>query len=98
MIVDFSGNDVANKAFFFGNYGGVYGTFRGGSAGDIVRFGANAIDMAFVSLMNDGNDTFTLEATTGLLSLVIDFGNHTDTFIDNLGMPYPFPATILNLP
>ena len=98
VIVDFSGNAVGNRAFFFGTYGGVYGTFRGGSAGDTVRFGANAIDMAFVSLMNDGDDKFTLEATTSLLSLLIDFGNHTDTFIDNLGTPYAFPATILNLP
>lgn len=98
VIVDFSGSTVANKAWFFGTYGGTYGTFRGGTAGDVVNFGATAIDMAFVSLMNEGDDTFFLEGTTSLLSLVVDFGDNTDTFVDNLGLPGPFPVTILNLP
>ena len=56
--------------------------------------GAN---MDFVVLMDDGDDTVTLEATTVLDSLFIDFGTGTDTFVDNLGMPYPFPVTVLNL-
>lgn len=33
-----------------------------------------------------------------MVCVLIDFAAGTDTFVDNLGVPYPFPVTDLNLP
>ena len=98
VIVNFAGTTSANTALFRGNYTGTYGTFRGGSAKDTVVFGASASGMLFAALVFNGNDVFTVDATTSLMSMFIDFGNGGDTFVNNLSDPLPFPTTILNLP
>ena len=98
MLVGFAGTTTPNTAIFFGNYGGTYGTIRGGLATDVVTFGATGVDMTFVALLNDDDDTFNLDNTASLLSLIVDFGNGNDTFNDSLGMPYPFPVNLINLP
>ncbi len=97
VTVNFTGTTTANSALFFGNYGGTYGTYRGGSVDDTVVFGAVASNMYFVSLMAGGSDHFTLEASTDLAQMLLNFGDGVDTFVDNLGQPYSFPAVIVNL-
>ncbi|MGI9516841.1 MAG: hypothetical protein ACR2NP_07355, partial [Pirellulaceae bacterium] len=97
FIVNFTGSTAPNSAVFLGTYGGTYGTFRGGSSADTVVFGATAPDMFFAALLFAGNDQFTVANTTILDFLYIDFGTGADTLNDNLGMPWPFGSTILNL-
>lgn len=98
VTVNFTGTTNSNTAVLLGSYGGTYGTFRGGTANDTLTFGASGDDISFVALMNEGDDMVSLLASTSLLSLVLDFGDGDDVFMDNLGMPYPFPVSIANLP
>ncbi len=97
VIVNFVNSTTSNTAIFLGTYGGTYGTIRGGSAADLITFGATASNMFFAGIANAGNDTFALNAGTSLSSLYFDFGAGTDTFQDNVG-PGAFPRTIVNLP
>jgi hypothetical protein len=97
VVVNFAGTSSNNSAIFQGTYGGTYGTFRGGSGVDNVVLGADALDMYFVSFHQSGDDAFTLENTTVLDRLLVDFGAGDDTLVDLLGQPYPFPAHFNNL-
>ncbi len=96
VIVNFASSSPNNTAEFFGNYGGTYGTYRGGTSSDFVVFGATANNMLFASLMGAGNDVFTIDAGADLDFLYVDFGPGND-FLDNqLGNPLPFSSNIFN--
>jgi hypothetical protein len=96
VVVNFAGSASNNTAIFNGSYGGGYGTYRGGVAGDLVVMGANAPNMLFAALTGEGNDTFTIAPTALLDFLYVDFGPGID-FLDNqLGDPLPFPSNIFN--
>ncbi len=97
VFVTFSATTVANSVTLLGSYGGTYGTYRGGSAADELTFGAEGSLMEFVALLNGGDDFFTLEASTDLSELLVDFAAGNDQLEDNLGEPHPFPVVFLNL-
>jgi hypothetical protein len=97
VVVNFSGSTSDNWIFLYGNYGGTYSTYRGGAGIDRVTFGANAPAARFAGLLNGGNDVFTLKTGTALDELFVDFGAGTDSLIDEIGNPHPFPATFINL-
>ncbi len=96
MGVNFLGSSTANTAALHGTYLGDYGTYRGGSAKDVVSFGATATDMFFSSLLFNGDDEFTLDSTAEVLFKYLDFGLGLDLFDDNhLAI---FPIATVNLP
>lgn len=87
-----------NYVKFMSTYNGNRGKYRGGSGVDNIHLNASAESMRFDIRLRDGDDSLTLNAGTLVASLFVDFGCFgMDTFIDNLGTPYPFPATIRNL-
>ncbi len=98
VSVVFENSTMPNTGILLGSYGGVNGTFRGGSAQDSLTVGAIAASMNSVVLMGADSDTITLESTASFASAVLNFGDGIDVFNDNLGMPYPFPVVIQNLP
>ncbi len=97
VIVNFAGNSHNNTASFFGDYGGSYGTYRGGSGSDSVTFGTAAIDTLFASLMGDGDDVFTIAPTADLDFLYVDFGHGNDNLDNQMGSSVPFSHNIFNL-
>lgn len=97
VVVNFSNSNAKNVVTLLGNYGGTYGSFRGGSGIDLFTFGATANDMHFVTRMGANNDRFTLASSAILMSTLLDFGSGNDIFDDEIGEPYPFPVTIKNL-
>ncbi len=97
VIVNFAGNNHHNTASFFGDYGGTYGTYRGGSATDHVTFGADAIDMTFASLMGNDDDGFTIAPTAELDFLYVDFGLGNDNLDNQMGSSVPFSHNIFNM-
>jgi hypothetical protein len=98
VIVNFSASSGPNSALFFGTYGGNGGAYHGGIGPDTVGFGANAANMHFTATLGNGNDIFVMEPTAVLAAAFLDFGAAgNDLLIDNLGMPWAFPAIIANL-
>ena len=95
VIVNFVSSSPNNTAHFFGNYGGTYGTYRGGSNSDFVVFGATASNMLFAALTAAGDDTFTIDAGADLDFLYVDFGPGNDILDNQLG-PLPFDNNIFN--
>ena len=69
-----------------------------GSGVDLVSFGATTADMRFTTFLFEGDDTFTLDTTAIMLSGHLDGGEGQDTFVDNIGEPYPFPFSVVNVP
>ena len=98
VLVNFTDSTTNNTTVLFGEFGGGFGTYRGGSGIDEVSIDATAVDMNFVTRLGEGDDSFTLGANTVLLAGTLDGGDGVDTFVDLIGVPYPFPFTIENIP
>ena len=97
VYVNFGASDTNNSALLYGNYGGANGSYIGGTAADYVSFGAAAPGMYFGAQTGPGDDVFVVDTGTELDYLFIDFGTGDDSLIDNLGQPWPFGSTIINL-
>ena len=96
MIVNFTGSSTANTAILKGQYGGNYGTFRGGNASDNLILDAIAEDMFWATLLHDGDDELTLDNSTHFAAKFIDFGQGEDFFADNT--VEEFPKSLVNYP
>ncbi len=98
VLVIMSGATNTNVVDLQGNYGGTYGTFRGGSGTDQVTFGATAENMNFVARTAGGEDRYTLESGSDLLQTIIDGGAGMDDFVDEFNGVHPFTVLERNLP
>jgi len=95
-VIDFTESATSNTAVIRCNFGGTYGTFRGGSASDSLQFDAVAEDMHWASLMHDGDDEVTLGTSANVLFKYIDFAFGDDLFDDQ--HVEEFPILTMNLP
>ena len=95
VTVDLGGGP--NDAVFAAVHSGTTGTYTGGSGVDNVTMSANAPSMNFTVTLAEAVDTFTLNNSTVLTSLMVDFGcNDIDIFNDGFAGVYPFVAEIRN--
>lgn len=97
VIVNLAPSTTINTAVFMGNYGGTYGTYRGGLSSDFIVVGANAPNMLFAVLANGGNDVLTVEDTTNVDFLYGDMGGGNDTLDNQFPGDFPFDNNIFNL-
>lgn len=86
-----------NVAVLSGSMNGSDFNYVGGDDADVVQFlmsstGSVAID----ARLGSGDDSFTLGSATTPSSLFVDFGNNSDTFINDYGV-FDFPAVLLGL-
>lgn len=103
IVVDLG--DGPNDAVFSGTLSGASGTYLGGEGIDNVTMSAVAGGMDFDVFLAGAEDNFTLNTSTVLNRLFVDFGACSlqggvvfgGNFVDGFGGTYPFEVVLENL-
>lgn len=88
--------DGANVLSLFGELASSSIVFVGGNDPDTVTLAANAPNAKCDVATKDGIDLLELRSIAVFDKLFVNFGGGADTFVDEIGPPYPFPVTLKN--